>query len=118
MKIGGGIGLGVILLIAIIVPCVMILPKTTTTEAVTTTQAISVEPSIAPTIALTDPPSTIPTILSTEALIDTTTEKPSFILDEDSEALCQAIPQYIDGGNLCGLINDVEMETCTSNDDG
>ena len=115
MKIGGGIGLGVILLIAIIVPCVMLLPKTTTTEAVTTTQAISIETSIAPT----NPPYTNATISSTtEALIETTTEKPPLILDEESSYLCVAIPESIEDNKLCNLFKDVELKACTSHDDG
>ncbi|CBY31617.1 unnamed protein product [Oikopleura dioica] len=58
LKIGGGIGFGIILLVAIVVPCVIFLPKTEpgpSTDPLTTTKSAA---SAAPT---TTPTTTLPT---------------------------------------------------------
>ncbi|CAG5102939.1 Oidioi.mRNA.OKI2018_I69.chr1.g538.t1.cds [Oikopleura dioica] len=125
LKIGGGIALGIILLTAIIVPCVLLLPKeqktssttTTSTSTTTTTTTTTTKTQIAtfPEIS-TSTFSSVPTEdASTTLAFETTTVKTTTLPLVTDDYICEIIGEALDI-NICLVHCDSPMKKCTRND--
>ena len=127
LKIGGGIGLAIILLTAIIVPCVLLLPKTT--DDPTTQPSLQVNSTTAPKDSTTTSTTTTKTTTTTKIDINLTTidslvETSPLIevtLPIIEEAGCEFLNDYLNLGDIdfiCRINSYSPIKECKIFDEG